>query len=111
MSTQIETREHMDFGAEDAQAYLPRVPERSDMLHWLEVGLCLAAAPFVLLARLRRKWSTGRDLERLNRHVLADIGLVQADVVAAVNGHSPAQAIAANNNELCPLSGGRGSAA
>ena len=96
----------IEFGlAGDAQAHLPRVPERVDMLRWLSVGLCAAATPFVLLKRLRRKWSTGRDLERLDRHVLADIGLVQADVVAAVNGQSPAHAIAANNNELCPYSG------
>ena len=112
MSTHIETREHMEFGmAEEAQAFFRRSSDGARMRHWLAVALCTMTAPFVFAQRLRRKWSTGRDLERLDRHVLTDIGLVQADVVAAVNGHSLAQAMPANNNELCPLSGGRGGVA
>lgn len=109
MSTQIETRERIEFGApEGVQAVLRRLPDRTALRHWLRMGLCVAMAPLAFAWRLRRRGSTGRDLERLDRHVLADIGLVKADVVAAVNGHSLAQALPANNNELCSLRGGGG---
>ena len=112
MSMQSETREGMGFGAPNAaRDYLDWLPHGAQMLRWLNRALCTAAIPFMLVTRLRRKGSTGRDLERLDRHVLADIGLVKADVVAAVNGQAPAQALPANNNELCPMRGGHGGAA
>ena len=103
MSTQIETHPSVGFGKAEGGQWRSLW---NDAMRWFNVALCMVAAPFALAGRLRRKGSTGRDLERLGRFVLADIGLVKGDVVAAVNGQSSPQAMPANNNELCPLRGG-----
>ena len=81
MSMQSETREFVGCGA---SAFVPEQDRRA-ILCWFNLTLCAAAAPFVVVMPLRRKWSTSCGLERLDRRVLADIGLMEADVVAAVN--------------------------
>ncbi len=112
MFTESETRGSLDFVAGETAADRVRwLPDGEEMVGWLMDAMCAVTAPFVLLTRLRRRLSTGRDLERLDRHVLADIGLVKADVVAAVNGQVLAQAVPANTNVLCPMRGGNGGAA
>lgn len=112
MFTESEARGSLEFVAGEAAADRVRwLPDGEEMVGWLMDAMCAVTAPFVLLMRLRRRLSTGRDLELLDRHVLADIGLVKADVVAAVNGQVLAQAVPANNNDLCPMRGGGGGVA
>ena len=112
MLTESETREGSEFVAGGAAVErFGWLPDGGEIADWLMDALCVVTAPFVLLMRLRRRLSTGRDLERLDGHVLADIGLVKADVVAAVNGQVLAQAVPANANVPCPMRGGHGGAA